>query len=106
MSPIYGYNYGYVQSNFNQTGPSFHPSYFQNGFYPQQQTNHQYVPLQPEKVKSRSKEKKQRLLSGQNDSFTRSDISTETTSTTNTSYSAKRKDNSRKSPKKNAKTPR
>ena len=105
MNPVYGYNYGYVQSPYNQTGASFHPSYFPNGCYPQQQINHQYVPLQQEKVKSRSKEKKQRLLSGQNDSFTRSDISTETTSTTNTSYSAKR-DNSRKNPKKNAKPPR
>lgn len=97
LNPVYGYNYGYVQSPFNP-----HQTYFPNGCF------QQYVPVpnnepMTSKVKYRKGQpKKQRLLSGQNDSFTRSDISTETTSTTNTSYS---RGNSRKNPKAK-KTPR
>ena len=96
MNPVYGYNYGYVQSNFNQ------PYYYQLPSYVPLQDTPNLVFEEKKSSKREKQAKKQRLLSGQNDSFTRSDISTETTST-NTSYSNKRA-NSRKNPKN--KTPR
>ena len=117
----YGWNYNYVIP--------FNPQYYQsnsNTSTPHKTLQSHYVPLQealllsddniaqleaqreaigkPKSKKLRKGEKqakKQRLLSGQNDSFTRSDISTDTTST-NTSYSKRSKTslNLRKNPKK------